>query len=166
MWLLHDGRDMDHCSIPPSLGQQFRITFATFDGKAVIAVNDRQLLECVDNAAAQGEVDGAFPLQVGATSVSCRLHQINIVRDIYYTHPDPSAAHWGCETPIILGKNAYYCLGDNSCVSEDSRTWKNGPELPASLIVGRPLVVLRHGAAKEGEGYFRVPKWPTIHYIH
>jgi len=47
----------------------------------------------------------------------------------------------GCNAPIMLGSDEYYCLGDNSPISADSRYWpavgNHQPgALPASSIVG------------------------------
>lgn len=35
--------------------------------------------------------------------------------------------------------DGYFVVGDNQAVSFDSRNWPGGPDLPARLIVGRPL---------------------------
>jgi len=57
-------------------------------------------------------------------------------------------------------------LGDNSPVSEDSRTWPEGPAVPARLLVGKPLFV--HFPAKRvqiGNWVFQVPDPARIRYI-
>jgi signal peptidase I len=43
----------------------------------------------------------------------------------------------GCQ----LGPTEYFVLGDNSAVSDDSRSWPGGPGLDAKLLVGRPIGV-------------------------
>ncbi|MGD9635086.1 MAG: signal peptidase I [Pirellulales bacterium] len=40
-----------------------------------------------------------------------------------------------------LGPREYFVLGDNSAVSDDSRSWPTGPGLDAKLLVGRPIGV-------------------------
>ena len=41
-----------------------------------------------------------------------------------------------------LAADEYYVLGDNSPVSEDSRTWPDGGAIDAKLLVGKPLVAI------------------------
>ncbi len=41
--------------------------------------------------------------------------------------------------PWQLGPNAFFVLGDNSEISDDSRTWSRGPGLPRKLLVGKLL---------------------------
>ena len=40
-----------------------------------------------------------------------------------------------------LGPMEYFVLGDNSAVSDDSRSWPSGPGLDEKLLVGRPIGV-------------------------
>ena len=52
----------------------------------------------------------------------------------------PDAMHaTGIPLPCQLGPDEYFVLGDNSSVSDDSRTWRNGPGLPRKLLIGKPL---------------------------
>ena len=87
-------------------------------------------------------------------------------RDVYYTHPIGLQGRWGLDEPVRLAADEYYVLGDNSPISEDSRTWPGGPAVDANLLVGKPLVV--HFPAKlleVGRWGFQVPDPAGIRYI-
>ena len=66
---------------------------------------------------------------------------VRIWRDVYYTRPRGTNTPWGFDAPYQLSGEEYFVLGDNSDVSDDSRTWAAGPAVPAALIYGKPLVL-------------------------
>lgn len=41
--------------------------------------------------------------------------------------------------PWQLGPAEYFVVGDNSHISDDSRSWPSGPGLPRKLLFGKPL---------------------------
>jgi len=72
----------------------------------------------------------AFGIQAGRA----RFRAVRILRDLYYTSVGTFA-----RTPLSLGPDEYFLLGDNSAASTDSR--ELGP-VPAARLFGRPLAVV------------------------
>lgn len=72
----------------------------------------------------------AFGIQAGRA----RFRAVRILRDLYYTSVGTFA-----RTPLSLGPDEYFLLGDNSSASTDSR--ELGP-VPADRLFGRPLAVV------------------------
>jgi signal peptidase I len=106
------------------------------------------------------------PLAIGSRGPGVQLRDLRVYRDVYYTHPVGVKGRWGLEQPVRLGADEYFVLGDNSPVSEDSRTWPDGPAVPTSLLVGKPLLV--HFPARRiglGPWHFQVPDPARIRYI-
>ena len=102
------------------------------------------------------------PLEIGTRGLRVVFEDPKVYRDIYYakrTGPqgrDP-------DRPVRLGADEYFVLGDNSPISEDSRTW--GP-VSARLLIGKPLLV--HFPARRvsfGAWDFQVPDPGKIRYI-
>lgn len=106
------------------------------------------------------------PLAIGTQGLGIEIRDLRVYRDVYYIHPVGITARWGLDEPIRLGQEEYFVLGDNSLISEDSRTWPGGPAVPARLLVGRPFLV--HFPARRidlGRWHFQVPNPGRIRYI-
>ncbi len=78
------------------------------------------------------------PFAIGAKNLDVALSDLRLYRDIYHVSQHEELGMAEPMTPITLGANEIYVLGDNVPVSLDSRHW--GP-VPLRLIVGRPLGV-------------------------
>ena len=100
-------------------------------------------------------------------SSAARLHRVRIDRDISYTRlngngREARGALWTDREgrrrgdPVRLGANAFFCLGDNSPMSEDSRFWSEpapwvrdrmfdgapaAGRVPRRLLIGRAFFV-------------------------
>ena len=106
------------------------------------------------------------PLAIGTRGLGIEIRDLRVYRDVYYTHPVGLTARWGLDEPVSLGREEYFVLGDNSLISEDSRTWPGGPAVPARLVVGKPFLV--HFPARRidlGRWHFQVPNPGRIRYI-
>lgn len=104
-------------------------------------------------------------IAIAASGMKLELWHVGIDRDVYYRSPvDPGrSVGWGVQGQPIYLRNSpdrsikeYYCLGDNSPLSKDSRLWNTiGPHLvrkmdngdyqlgtvPADQMIGRAFLV-------------------------
>jgi signal peptidase I len=73
--------------------------------------------------------------------VDVRIHNFQLYRDIHYTE----LGRHGFRSPIRLGADEYFVLGDNSPNSDDNRFW-TGPDggpvpVPRKNFLGKPFLV-------------------------
>jgi signal peptidase I len=94
----------------------------------------------------------ARPFAIGAKGLGVVLEHLRVYRDVYYTHPIGPDARWGVDRDVRLGPDEFFVLGDNSPISQDSRTWPEGPALARRLLVGKPFLVV---SASRGKGTHR-----------
>jgi signal peptidase I len=102
------------------------------------------------------------PVRFGAAGLDVQASALRLYRDVYYTPK-------GDPTPVQLGEDEYFVLGDNSPVSLDSRRWDQ-PAVPRRLFLGKPFIV--HLPSKqmvvqigESRRHIRVPDLSRIRYI-
>ncbi len=107
------------------------------------------------------------PLAVGSQgALEVEVCDLRVYRDVYYTCPIGVQGRWGLDEPYGLGEREYFVLGDNSPISDDSRTWPEGPAVADNLLVGKPLVVHFPARLVELAGWrFPVPDPGRIRYI-
>ena len=74
----------------------------------------------------------AEPLAIGAVGRPLRFTEWVVSRDIYYLPPPGRMAMDGRQ----LGPNEYWLLGDNTAVSDDSRTWSPHVQMTRDVLVG------------------------------
>ncbi len=106
------------------------------------------------------------PLAIASQGLGMEIRSLRVYRDVYYTRPVGFRGRWGLDEPVRLGPEEYFVLGDNSLISEDSRSWPDGPAVAARLLVGRPFLV--HFPARRvhlGVWDFQVPDPGRIRYI-
>lgn len=143
----------------------------TIDGTEIVATDDEQyspgadLISRLRNAAEPNDYYSKAGLSIGARSMPLELRHLQVHRDVYYTsktHPfDPEhkvegSPAWGTKgNPIYLRSEPaeYFCCGDNSPQSQDSRFWvttshflKDRPDyqrgtVPADQLIGRAFFV-------------------------
>ncbi|MEX0741250.1 MAG: S26 family signal peptidase, partial [Phycisphaeraceae bacterium] len=65
-------------------------------------------------------IQPAVDITVAGPAVT--LHKVNLDRDLYQTSAEKVGA-LGTSDPITIAADNFYCLGDNSPASEDSRLW-------------------------------------------
>jgi signal peptidase I len=75
-------------------------------------------------------------------SLGCRgngaVSNLRLWRDIYYTDPGPGHARSALTGPYEITAGECFVLGDNSPISDDSRTFPK-PGVSLDQIVGKPI---------------------------
>ncbi|HLA84242.1 MAG TPA: signal peptidase I, partial [Thermoguttaceae bacterium] len=118
--------------------QRGRIPVAAKDETMDVAFSlvDRQLVLVLDGRPAIGRLllpadeswdASEHPLAIGSAGLGVEIGQIRVLRDVYYSRPTGVLARWGFDRPARLGAGEFFVLGDNSRISEDSRSWPTGP---------------------------------------
>ncbi len=108
----------------------------------------------------------ARPLAIGSQGLGVRLERLHVYRDVYYTVPIGLEDRPGLGRPYRLDCDEYFVLGDNSPISDDSRSWPAGPALKETLLVGKPLVVAYSPRQVSlGTWVFHIPDPAKIRYI-
>ena len=106
------------------------------------------------------------PLAIGAQGMEVTVRDLRVYRDVYYTHPIGPPGHRRGGRPVRLAADEYFVLGDNSPISEDSRTWPERGAVDAKLLVGKPLVAIPSvPLSLWGRWHFQVPNPAGIRYI-
>jgi signal peptidase I len=145
-------------------GRQIEVWLA--DARLVFLMDGRPVfVRCYEPAIA-AQAPPSKPLAIGASGLGVEISDLRVYRDVDYSRPARIHARWGYNKPVKLGKDEYFILGDNSEVSIDSRSWIDGPAVPASLLVGKPLLV--HFPCRGimiGGRHFQVPDILRIRYI-
>jgi signal peptidase I len=139
-----------------------QIALSNVDYRVVVRVEGRPVLQTADGdypAMERGTClaayarqlrpdasDAAPEIRIGAAGARLELWHVAIDRDVYYRTPREQGRPfgWGVQgMPIYLrdqpqqGIQEYYCLGDNSPLSKDSRLWTEvGPHLIDRLARG------------------------------
>ena len=114
------------------------------------------------------------PLAIGAEGLGVVLDHLRVYRDVYYTEPSFAAVG----RPLVgyaasdgasaqaLGADEYFVLGDNSPISEDSRTWTQDRFVSHESLVGKPFVVIYPSCEVSLGGWrIQVPDLSRIRYI-
>jgi signal peptidase I len=115
-----------------------------FDRRVQVAIDGRLLFDPYDfDDPVMPGLASESPLSVGVRGGALEVTDLRIYRDIYYTSSLASTPRYshGMSTPIKLGSDDYFVLGDNSPVSNDSRFWTECPVVRGSMFVGRPFLV-------------------------
>jgi hypothetical protein len=155
------------------------IPAAWFPGKRHVefSVMDRQVLLAVDGelvfdpfhypAAEERGPTPWQPVRFGARGLQSQVTGLKLYRDVYYT---PGEGRRGYESPVRLGPEEYFALGDNSPVSRDSRSWPPGRVLTFDMLLGKPFLVhlpSRKHRLQIGGWHMdiRIPEFSRVRYI-
>jgi signal peptidase I len=115
---------------------------ALCDGRFLVAVDGQTLIHyAYDPDPGNPPQPTSRPVALGADGPALEISAIRLARDVCYTAPPGVLGRWGVSQPVRLGKDEYFMLGDNSAVSDDSRSWSAGPGVGRAAFYGRPLAV-------------------------
>jgi len=149
--------------LPGSLRGQ-TIEVSLFDRQFLFSIGGRTLVSAnIDSPGPPPLSDR--PLAIGVQGLVMSVDRLRVYRDIYYTE-SPFAGSGGDAPSFALGADEYFVLGDNSPVSEDSRTWRENRFVSVKSLLGKPFVVIY--PAREisiGGWQIQVPDLGRIRYI-
>jgi signal peptidase I len=106
----------------------------------------------------------ALPLAIGVQGLGVAIDRLRVYRAIYYGEPPGM----GSNPPpaYTIGPDEYFVLGDNSPISEDSRTWTENRMVRHNSLLGKPFVVIYPACGLTlGRLYIQVPDLSRIRYI-
>jgi signal peptidase I len=142
-------------------GQTMEVSL--FDRQFLLAVAGRTLATVNIDGPVPNETSGQ-PLAIGVRGLGMVIDHLRVYRDVYYTDSPLGTPHG--EMPAMLGANEYFVLGDNSPISEDSRTWRENRFVGHGSLVGRPFVVIDPTSEISLFGWhIQVPDLARIRYI-
>jgi signal peptidase I len=152
--------------IPAAAGQQWLVEASLVDQQFLLAIDGQQVVVCPYDRPEPPPSPVCCPLAIGAKGLEVMVRDLRVYRDTYYTHPiGPPGLRPG-DQAVRLEAGHYYMLGDNSPVSEDSRTWPESRTIDAKLLVGKPLVAISSVPFSLGRRWpFQVPNLLGIRYI-
>lgn len=98
-------------------------------------------------------------VRITAANQVCSISRLSVWRDVYYTNSRPGGGIlWGTpDSPITLGPDEYFVMGDNTVISQDARFWVKGVHLPGENLKSQPGVV--PGRFLLGKAFFVY--WPA-----
>lgn len=148
-------------------GQTIEVSF--FDRQFLLSIAGRTVVTSnLDTSRPPPHADP--PLAIGVQGLGIVMDRLRIYRDVYYTEAPFAASRGGVssggESSGVLGADEYFVLGDNSPISEDSRTWTGDRFVSLNSFVGKPFVVIY--PSREiflGGGSIQVPDLGRIRYI-
>jgi signal peptidase I len=155
-----------HFSSIPILDNERLIEVSLFDRQFLLAVDGQTLATLPIDRLELPESLPACPLAIGAQGINATVSHLQIYRDVYYTDPLEARGRSRSTRPVRLGTDEYYVLGDNSPVSEDSRTWPEPAAVDAKFLIGKPLAAISSiTVSLGGTWHFQVPNPIEIRYI-
>jgi signal peptidase I len=139
-----------------------------------VSLVDQQLLLAIDGQTlvtwpferSEPACPSACPFSIGSRGLGATVCDLRVYRDVYYTEPIGRLAGAEIGRPMRLEAGQYYVLGDNSPISEDSRTWPEGGAVDAKCLLGKPLAAIPSiQLLSWGRWHFQVPNPARIRYI-
>jgi len=149
-----------------------RLEASVMDHRLSATLDGVPLFDPIDyDDPAPGYSADVSPVGLGVRHGTLTLERLRIYRDVFYTSTLANTPRrpYGIDEPYRLGPDAYFVLGDNSSVSNDSRFWTASPVVPAPLFLGKPFLVHLPGQVAPvqvfGRSVYWVPDPREIRYI-
>jgi len=163
--IFRNGRLIASGELPrrPAEGFGFgRLEASMIDQQFLLALDDRTLAALAYDRPEPPRRPTTRPAAIGVEGIGLELCDVRLLRDVYYTDPIRPAKHGMVHLPA----NGYYVLGDNSPISQDSRTWSAPAWIDAKSLIGKPLAAIPSvSIGRWGAWQFQVPNPAGIRYI-
>ena len=167
--ILRNGRllaDARGRGVLPDLSEGLQIEVSLIDRQFLFALDGHTTVTYPYEPSDRPWTPSYGPLAIGSNGLDVKIASLRVYRDVYYTHPIGASGRWGLEGQAHLSGGGWFVLGDNSPISEDSRTWPTGPVVPQNLLIGKPLLVHFPACRVDlGRWHFQVPDPARIRYI-
>jgi hypothetical protein len=167
------------------------VEFSNVDYRVSVRIDDEEVLASTPQQYAPNvaellaDHEAGKPRQRPKVSITAgkqvaTLQHVSLWRDVYYTNRDPrNRLYWGTpESPVDLGPDEYFVMGDNSSNSLDARYWDNGIRLafeeldveagrvPARFMLGKAFFVYWPAGLKLFDRWGLVPNVGEMRFIH
>ncbi len=145
----------------PLRGETFEVSL--IDRQFLLAVGSKTLFTAAINTPGEPPLSPQ-PLAIGVQGLGMAIDRLRVYRAIYYSEPqavtnEPSPVY-------MIGPDEYFVLGDNSPISEDSRTWTENRVVRHKSLVGKPFIVIYPACGLSlGRWQIQVPALTRIRYI-
>jgi signal peptidase I len=149
-------------------GERRFVEVSLIDQQFLLALDGRTLVACPYERPGRSPSPPVTPLAIGVQGdrLEATVRSLQVCRDVYYTQPMRPAAASATPAQVRLADDEYYVVGDNSPISDDSRTWPGGGSVLANLLIGKPLAAIPSVEINPGRGWrFQVPCLTAIRYI-
>ncbi|MBY0588408.1 S26 family signal peptidase [bacterium] len=125
---------------PFSAGQPVEMEFGFWDAQVMLAIDGRVLARFAVDPLPAGSEPTLHPVEIKMREIVGEIEQLQIFRDIYYRRD--ASRSWTARQGdgYLLGPDEYFMMGDNTAVSNDSRSW-DVPGIARRMLVGKPIVV-------------------------
>jgi signal peptidase I len=157
--LMSTGKRIAHRLLNPWPGQSRTIQLAHWDQRVGVRLDGKPPWSDIDLDAAPLDSDAVMaPLVLTAQNLRLSADLIRIDRDVHYRSAPRTMIRRAGDDSFPLGQDEYFMLGDNSAVSNDSRSWSI-TAVPRRLLLGRPVFVHLPTTAWRGEVMGRTVEW-------
>jgi signal peptidase I len=139
------------------------IEVSLIDRQFLFAVGSKMLFTAVIDWPGEPLLS-AVPLAIGVQGLGMAVDRLRVYRAIYYGKP-PAVTNE--PSPVYtIEQDEYFVLGDNSPISEDSRTWTADRMVRRKSLVGKPFMVIYPACGLSlGRWQIQVPDLTRIRYI-
>jgi signal peptidase I len=157
---------------PLEAGKKYRVEMAFVDRRVSFAIDGAEPFAAYDLNSCTDRKELIAPLAIGAQGINIAVRDLKISRDIFYR----SSGRNGVDSPVQLGADEYFMLGDNSANSEDSRAWYllERPNwsggVPERNFLGKPFLLhqpsgITHFSVVGQEYVFRWMDWSRARFL-
>ena len=171
-WLIHrNGKKIADSMEPWTISADaakngLTVEASLVDRQFLLAVEGQTLAAIPYERPEPSPLPPAAPLALGLERLGAVVRDLRVYRDVYYmpaatgsAKNDPRSGY--CHT--TLRNDEFFVLGDNSILSDDSRTFAGRGAIDSNLLIGKPFASIP--AVETNPWHFQVPNFLGIRYI-